>query len=51
MKLFICFFFRDPSAPQGGEIIFGGSDPDKYVGNFTYVPVTKKGYWQFEMNG
>ena len=29
--------------------MLGGSDPKYYSGNLTYVPVTKKGFWQFKM--
>ncbi|CAA3011737.1 cyprosin-like [Olea europaea subsp. europaea] len=40
---------RDTEAEEGGEIVFGGVDPKHYKGKHSYVPVTKKGYWQFEM--
>ncbi|KAI5069998.1 hypothetical protein GOP47_0014341 [Adiantum capillus-veneris] len=40
---------RNADDDIGGEIIFGGMDPDHFIGNHTYVPVSRKGYWQFDM--
>lgn len=37
---------RDVGGEHGGEIVFGGIDPNHVKGEHTFVPVTKKGYWQ-----
>ncbi|KAJ0561017.1 putative phytepsin [Helianthus annuus] len=37
---------RNGDIDEGGEIVFGGVDPNHYKGMHTYVPVTEKGYWQ-----
>ncbi|KAF7818025.1 aspartic proteinase-like isoform X2 [Senna tora] len=39
----------DSEAEEGGELVFGGVDPNHFKGEHTYVPITRKGYWQFEM--
>jgi len=47
--VFSFWFNRNADENDGGEIVFGGVDPEHYKGEHTYVPVTQKGYWQFDM--
>jgi len=34
-----------------GELYLGGIDTTKFTGAITYTKVTRKGYWQFNING
>ncbi|KAL9536936.1 hypothetical protein MBANPS3_012234 [Mucor bainieri] len=34
---------------NGGELVFGGVDPDHYHGNITWAPIRRKGYWEIEL--
>ncbi|XP_071684410.1 aspartic proteinase oryzasin-1 [Lolium perenne] len=47
--VFSFWFNRHAGREKGGEIVFGGIDPNHHKGRHTYVPITKKGYWQFDM--
>ncbi|XP_050206438.1 cyprosin-like [Mercurialis annua] len=48
-QVFSFWLNRIVGGEKGGEIVFGGVDPNHHKGQHTYVPVTQKGYWQFDM--
>lgn len=42
-------FVLQKSGSTDGELSLGGADPTKYTGDFTYTPITNKGYWEFSV--
>lgn len=45
-RVFSFWLNRNVDDTDGGEIVFGGVDPHHFKGDHTFVPVTRKGYWQ-----
>ncbi|XP_019093418.1 PREDICTED: aspartic proteinase A2-like [Camelina sativa] len=41
--------FQEISVGNATSVWFGGVDPNHFRGEHTYVPVTQRGYWQFDM--
>lgn len=44
------YFFSIWMSKSEGEIIFGGSDPSKYKGNISYIPLSQPGTWLFSVD-
>ncbi|CBI26025.3 hypothetical protein VitviT2T_006287 [Vitis vinifera] len=49
MEIVSFWLNRDPKAKIGGEVIFGGVDWRHFMGDHTFVPITRKDYWQIEV--
>ncbi|GFO39783.1 hypothetical protein PoB_006628800, partial [Plakobranchus ocellatus] len=52
----LCDYFNSPegslprkSSDAGSILTLGGTNPDLYTGNFTFIPVTVPGFWGFWM--
>ncbi|KAH9607887.1 hypothetical protein KSS87_007167 [Heliosperma pusillum] len=50
-QIFSLWLNQDPYSTIGGEIVFGGVDWRHFVGDHSYVPVAKNGYWQIDIRG
>jgi len=42
---------RNPDESLGGLMVLGGSDPEYYEGEFSYVDVVEPDYWRISMDG
>jgi len=45
------FYLGSQSAGTQSEMLIGGIDDSHYTGDFTYVPLSSKTYWQFKVDG
>jgi hypothetical protein len=43
-------FFLGNCKSDEGELLIGGTDPAYYTGDFTYVPLSRKTYWEITMD-
>ncbi|KAH3731516.1 Lysosomal aspartic Protease [Pelomyxa schiedti] len=48
-QVFSFYLSKNPDAQLGGEIVFGGSDPSRYIAPMTYTEVTQKTYWEVNL--
>ena len=48
-QVFSFWLNRNEAEEEGGELVFGGVDPKHFIGEHSYVPVTRKGYWQVNL--
>ena len=49
--VFSFYLNRDVEGKMGGELTLGGSDPEHYTGEFTYIPLSQASYWEIKITG
>lgn len=50
MLLYFFFIYICSTDVQSSEVVFGGTDPNHYVGEITWIPLTSATYWQVKMD-
>ncbi|KAJ3144229.1 hypothetical protein HK101_002758 [Irineochytrium annulatum] len=45
------FYLSNAADKDAGEVTFGGSDPAKYTGDISYIPLNARKYWQADFTG
>jgi cathepsin D len=50
-KVLSLWLNNNETQTNGGQLFFGGSNSNYYTGDFSYVNVSRKGFWQFKMSG
>lgn len=48
---FAFWLSKDPTSSPGGMLFLGGIDDAYYHGPIHYMPVTRKAYWEFDLDG
>jgi saccharopepsin len=43
------FWLSDAQGDAGGELVFGGFDKSHFTGDIHWAPVTRKAYWEVEL--
>jgi len=47
--VFSVWLSKDPRGQSGGMLFFGGVSSEYFTGDISYVPLTEKTYWQFQV--
>ncbi|XP_052554301.1 cathepsin E [Tympanuchus pallidicinctus] len=50
LPIFSVYMSANPDSSLGGEVLFGGFDPSRFLGTLHWVPVTVQGYWQIQLD-
>ncbi|XP_051494991.1 LOW QUALITY PROTEIN: cathepsin E [Apus apus] len=50
LPMFSVYLSKNSEVSMGGELLFGGFDPSHFTGTLNWVPVTKQGYWQIQLD-
>ena len=48
-QVFSFWLNKNVAEEERGKIVFSDVDPKHFIGEHSYVPVTRKGYWQVNL--